>query len=279
MRGEWQVRGGSADGPGGPRRWLWQQLEGDQQSEHRLSALNWVIVAAIVAGVLVAVVRTEPTLAPAQRTALLAVDAVVGVIFLAEYLGRLWVAPQGAPQLPAGQARLRFAGSFHGLLDLVVLASFVLPFVSHDLAVLRIVALIRIMQLSRLNRLHRAFDTLWQAVLRRRFELLLTVFLAVVLMLFSATLLYWIEGPVAPEQFGSIPRALWWAVVTLTTIGYGDVYPTTPLGRVVASVVAFAGIGLIAMPTGILAAALSDAVQERRARRGPKGGDSGPPGG
>ena len=84
-------------------------------------------------------------------------------------------------------------------------------------------------------------------------------------MIFGATALYWLEGEGQPDKFGSIPRALWWAVITLTTIGYGDVFPITPLGKIVASVVAFSGIGLLAMPTGILAAALSDAVQKSRA--------------
>jgi voltage-gated potassium channel len=88
-------------------------------------------------------------------------------------------------------------------------------------------------------------------------------------MLFGATALYWAEGDIQPDRFGSIPRALWWAVATMTTIGYGDVYPITPLGKVLASVTAILSIGLIAMPTGILAAAFSDGMdRHRRATHG-----------
>ena len=83
-------------------------------------------------------------------------------------------------------------------------------------------------------------------------------------MLISSTLLYWAEGDVQPDKFGSIPRSFWWSVVTLTTVGYGDAYPITPLGKFFSALVAIAGIGLIAMPTGILAAAFSETVQRRK---------------
>ena len=81
-------------------------------------------------------------------------------------------------------------------------------------------------------------------------------------MVFSASLLYLVEGPAQPDKFGSIPRALWWATAALTTIGYGDVYPITVLGRILAAATALGGIGLVAMPTGIMAAAFSEAVQK-----------------
>jgi voltage-gated potassium channel len=103
-----------------------------------------------------------------------------------------------------------------------------------------------------------------EAIHSRRYELLLTLVAALFVMLISATLLYLVEGPLQPDKFGSIPRALWWSVVTLTTIGYGDVYPESPLGRVLAACTAVTGVGLIAAPAGILAGAFNDAIQRRR---------------
>lgn len=112
----------------------------------------------------------------------------------------------------------------------------------------------------------RAWRDIAAAIHSRRTELILTLGLALIAMLVASTFLYWAEGDVQPDKFGSIPRALWWSVVTLTTVGYGDVYPVTPLGKIFAAILAVGGIGLIALPTGILAAAFSDAMQRRRER-------------
>ncbi len=88
--------------------------------------------------------------------------------------------------------------------------------------------------------------------------------IAGMLLLISSTLLYLIEGEGQPDDFGSIPRAMWWSIATLTTVGYGDAFPVTPLGKILAGFTALTGIGLIAMPTGILASAFSDALQRQR---------------
>jgi voltage-gated potassium channel len=93
---------------------------------------------------------------------------------------------------------------------------------------------------------------------------MLTGLAALFVLLVSATCLYAVEGPRQPDKFGSIPRALWWSVVTLTTIGYGDVYPATTLGKFLTGITAVVGVGLIATPAGILAAAFSDALQKQR---------------
>jgi voltage-gated potassium channel len=111
----------------------------------------------------------------------------------------------------------------------------------------------------------RALQHLMDAVRSRKDELIVTAGLAAAVVLFGATALYWAEGSVQPDKFGSIPRSIWWAVVTLTTIGYGDAFPITPIGKVLAAMVAVAGIALIAMPTGILAASFSDALARDRA--------------
>ena len=95
----------------------------------------------------------------------------------------------------------------------------------------------------------------------------MSVMIAGLLMLVSSTLLYMVEGEAQPDDFGSIPRAMWWSIATLTTVGYGDAFPITPLGKVLAGFTALTGIGLIAMPTGILASAFSDALQRQREER------------
>ena len=107
-----------------------------------------------------------------------------------------------------------------------------------------------------------------QAVSERREELLLSLLLAAFVLVFSAAGMYLLEGENDPHNFGSIPRAMWWSVCTLTTVGYGDIYPHTVLGKMLGGITSIAGIGLIAMPTGILAAAFSDAFQRTRNKRG-----------
>ena len=101
-----------------------------------------------------------------------------------------------------------------------------------------------------------------KAIYNRRHELLISIMLATVIMIFSSSILYLVEGAAQPEHFGSIPRAMWWSIATLTTVGYGDAYPITALGKIFAAITAIAGIGLIAMPTGILAASFSEAIKK-----------------
>jgi voltage-gated potassium channel len=127
--------------------------------------------------------------------------------------------------------------------------------------------LARLVRLARIGRFSRALNLVFEAIRSRGTELLMAIGIAFALMLAAATLLYIVEGPVQPEAFGSIPRAMWWAVATLTTVGYGDVVPVTPLGRVLAAVTALAGIGFIALPTGILASAFTDALRRARDER------------
>jgi voltage-gated potassium channel len=148
--------------------------------------------------------------------------------------------------------------------DLFVIAVTLLPFVAVNVVAFRLIRLLRILRLAKLGRLSTALRLLYSVIASRRYELIATLGLASTLLILGASSLYWLEGEVQPDKFGSIPRALWWAVITLTTIGYGDVYPITAAGKVVAAMVAISGIGLIAMPTGILASAFSEAVRKPR---------------
>jgi voltage-gated potassium channel len=244
----------------GRRAWLRRQLDPAAQTQG-LSLVNSGLVAAILTSGLFAVLDTEPTISGPHTQFFSAAELVFGLLFALEYGLRLWLAGEGASSA-AWRARLRWAVSLPALVDLAALLPMLLALGS-PVALLRLLRLVRILRLAKLGRFSGAWRVMGEAVHERRYELALSLCAALAAMLLAASLLYVVEGPLQPDKFGSIPRALWWAAMTLTTIGYGDVYPQSPLGRALAAAFAFVGIGLIAAPTGILAAAFSAAYQRR----------------
>ena len=150
------------------------------------------------------------------------------------------------------------------IIDLIAILPFFLTFGAVNTFVLRLIKLIRLLRLARLGRFSSAISDLYLAVSSRRYELTVSLVVAIMLLILTSSVIYVLEASHQPEAFGSIPRALWWSVATLTTVGYGDVTPITPGGQAFAGLTAIIGIGMIAMPTGILAAAFSDAMQKRR---------------
>jgi voltage-gated potassium channel len=218
-----------------------------------------------------AILETEPTVENIAPRIFSRLEWIFAILFLAEYLIRLWAEGEN-PKFRGIRGRVRYALTPAAIIDLIAfLPSLVLPLLPgiSNFMLLRVFRLIRILRLARLGRFSLAMHHLSEAVSERREELLLSLMLAAFVLVFSATAMYLLEGENNPETFGSIPRAMWWSVCTLTTVGYGDIYPHTVLGKICGGLTSIAGIGLIAMPTGILAAAFSDAFQRtRRAREG-----------
>lgn len=246
------------------RRVLHRQLEPRAWDRPGMSPINAALVIAILAATAAAIIETEPSISATQGALFGALELGFGTLFALEYLVRLWtIAEDRRPEQSVWRKRLHFIFTPAALLDLAAIAITFAPFIGINALAFRLIRLLRILRLAKLGRMSSALSLLLETVRSRRYELTVTFALAGTILILGASALYWIEGSVQPDQFGSIPRSLWWAVVTLTTIGYGDAYPVTALGKAVAAVVAFAGIGLIAMPTGILASAFSEAVRKR----------------
>lgn len=241
------------------RRRLHQQLD-PRCRPHGLSWLNRTLVVAILASVAVVLLETEPTLRQGREAVFRNAEVAFAALFAMEYAARFWTAAERG----GWRARWRWAVSPAAIIDLLAIAPAVFTLVGAPTYVLRLVRLLRILRIAKLGRFSNAWTLAGRAIASRRYELMLALYAAALVMVVSSTLLYLVEGPGQPENFGSIPRAFWWSVVTLTTIGYGDVFPQTGLGRILAGITAVFGIGLIAIPTGILAAAFSDVLEKQR---------------
>lgn len=207
--------------------------------------IQFLILASAVAFVL----ETEPTLEKYEKYFTI-VDLTFLVLFLAEYILRIYTAP----------VKKEFIFSFFGIVDLLaILPSLVLI---PGFRVLRVLRFLRIFRIFKATRFILAVDRMIDALGGVKRELLALVILSSLLVYLSACGIWFFEKDAQPEAFGSILDSMWWAIVSLTTIGYGDVYPVTPGGKIFTALVALVGVGLIAIPSGLLASVLTEARVE-----------------
>jgi len=195
-------------------------------------------------------------------------------IFTAEYLGRLWTCTE---KPNTSRLRGRFQYAFRPLLiiDLLAILPAILPAVGMDLRVLRVFRIIRLLRVLKLARYSDTIQMFGRILRNKREELITALGFTFVLILLASTVMYYAEHDAQPKAFGSIPATMWWAVATLTTVGYGDVYPITVLGKMCGAIVALLGISLFAVPPGILAAAYEEENTKRmNSRRDPTNEDN-----
>ena len=191
-------------------------------------------------------IETLPDLDPEFRKFLQVFEIISVIIFTIEYLLRIFVASK----------KIRFVFSFYGIIDLMAILPFYLTF-GIDLRSIRIFRLFRLFRVFKILRYSKAIQRFIKAFISIKEELVLFIILSTFLLFFSAVGIYYFENPVQPDVFRSIFDSLWWAVATLTTVGYGDIYPITLGGKVFTSIMLFIGLGVIAVPTGLIASALT----------------------
>jgi voltage-gated potassium channel len=189
-------------------------------------------------------------------------------IFCIEYLLRLWSCTDASTSGARLNARLRYAATPMALIDLLAILPAFFSGNQVDLRFVRSVRLLRLARSLKVVRYSTALQTLGSVARAKRDELALSLFLGVILLVCAAGGIYFAEHEVQPEVFASIPSAMWWAVTTLTTVGYGDVYPVTVLGRLFGGLVAVTGVGLFALPTGILASGFAEHMRPPRRTAG-----------
>lgn len=219
----------------------------------------------IVFSILLAILATEPVIRGPYLPLLARLDLVVAILFLVEYLCRLWIAPLRDGSRKGVRGALDFALTPMAVLDLVAIAPTILGFITPELYLLRIIRLVRIGRIGRSKRFQKSVRHFNRAIVSKKEELQISAIYSAVVICISSALMYLVEGSVQPGQFGSIPRCLWWSVITVTTVGYGDVSPETAAGKIVAAMTALFGIAVIAIPIGIISSGFTDSLSLEKA--------------
>lgn len=209
---------------------------------------NLFIQAVIVLSLAAFSIETLPELSPSTLKILGGIEAVTIAIFTVEYIARLWTA----------EDRLRFATSFLGLTDLVAIVPFYVS-MGIDLRAVRALRLLRLFRIFKLARYSNAAKRFHTALSIAKEEIILFLSATAILLFLAAAGIHHFEREAQPESFRSIFHSLWWAIATLTTVGYGDVFPVTVGGRIFTFAVLLIGLGIVSVPAGLFSAALSKA--------------------
>lgn len=195
------------------------------------------------------------------------IEIVSVVIFTLEYILRIWSADLAYPHLPPILARLRFMVSFAAIVDLVSLLPSYISVISANFMVLRMLRVLRLLRAFKLNRYTHALRDIGEVFRKKASQLISSLLVVSFLMLISAVLMYDAEHEAQPEVFENAFSGLWWAIVTVTTVGYGDMRPITAVGRIMGGVIALLGIALVAVPTGIITAGFSEQISHKNAEK------------
>ena len=179
------------------------------------------------------------------------IEAITICIFCVEYALRIWTAEYLYPDLDRRKAVLRFFVSFDGIIDLLTILPF---FFLYGFAAFRMLRVVRIFHLFRLNATYDSFNVITKVLNEKKNQILSSVFIILVLILAASLCMYSVEHTAQPDVFRNAFSGIWWSVATIFTVGYGDIYPVTLLGRIMAVVITFLGVGAVAIPTGIISA-------------------------
>lgn len=185
-------------------------------------------------------------------------------MFTVEYLTRIWISAEDARYANGWRGRVRYALTPMAVVDLLAILPFYLGFlVNADTRILRALRLLRVFKLARHSS---SMDLLLTVIRNEAATVASSLFVMLIIIVLAASGIYLIEREAQPDAFQSIPQAMWWAAVTLTTVGYGDVVPMTVMGKVFGLLITVAGVGMVALPAGILASGFSQELQQRRAQ-------------
>ncbi|MCP3905784.1 MAG: ion transporter [Planctomycetes bacterium] len=234
------------------KRRIYEVLEEPDHRNPVSLVVDLSIAALIILNVIALALETVEAVDARLHTIFRAVEMFSVLVFTVEYLLRMWVCTESPRYRHPVFGRLRFAVSFFAIIDLLAVLPFYIAPLTGDTRFIRAVRLLRFLWLAKLGEHSQAVRTIVLVFERKRHELGATLFLGFILVLLASSAMYFAEHDDQPEAFADIPTAMWWSVVTMTTVGYGDVYPMSLAGRIVGALIAVCGIMMFAIPTAII---------------------------
>lgn len=247
------------------RKQVYEIVEGVDSRDRRSRVFHLTIFTAIIVSIAAMVLETVRPLHDRLPHLFRDIECLSVSVFTVEYLLRLWCVTADPRYEGALTGRLRFAATPMALVDLLSVAPAYLELLGLDMGFMRAMRLLRMVRVVKLVRYMSPLRVFARVVASKRSEFMVILTFLTILMVVAATLMYYAERDAQPNVFSSIPAAMWWAIVTLTTVGYGDIYPITALGKLVGGLIAVMGIGLFALPAGVLGSAFVAEIQRTKA--------------
>ena len=230
-----------------------------QRSDTPSLLFDWCLSGIIIINIITMFMQTFSQFEPIMLL-LDIIEAVTMLLFCAEYILRIWTADLLYPTLSPIKARLRFLVSFDGIIDLCTILPF---FYLSGFVAFRMLRVGRIFHLFRINAVYDSFNIITTVLYEKRNQIMSSVFIIIVLMFASSLGMYSAEHDAQPEVFRNAFSGIWWSMSTLLTVGYGDIYPVTVIGKLMAICIAFFGVGVVAIPTGIISAGFVEQYTKR----------------
>ena len=246
------------------RKRIWEILEKGNSNDKVSFYTDIFLITLIIFNIVAVLLETVDSIYSRYALEFLIFERFSTVVFLIEYILRIWVCVEEKVKNNKLITRLKYASTWPAIIDLLAVLSGLLPMIFEvDLRILRALRMLRLLKFSRY---FKVMNLLLGVLKEEKQSFLAAMFLLTIAMLIASTGIYLFEKDAQPDKFSSIPEAMWWAIATLTTIGYGDVTPVTGMGKFFGAIIAIIGIGVVALPSGILASGFTDQLKRRQAQ-------------
>jgi len=244
------------------RNRVFEIIEKSDKKDKTGTFFDWFIIILILLNIIAVILESFNDISIQYSREFFIFDLFSVIVFTLEYVLRIWIAPYKYPN--AKHPYFKYIFSFMAIIDLLAILPFYLPLLfTVNLKYLRILRLFRLLRILKLNRYSDSLSLIGTVIKNEKEKLVMTSFILIVLLLLTSSTMYYIENLAQPDVFTDILTTLWWAVETLTTVGFGDMYPITPIGKLLGGLIAILGVALVALPSGIITSGLIQAMNKQ----------------